>query len=158
MFAEEERSSLTFSTPELMRQSELSAFNKPVSSQKDPDAVLRKLLYPSSPKKSIDESASVMGRATHAASQVLITRDESGKSRLNTSYLLRALTSVAADSASTPYWRRRSAGEPLSDFGSTVGNDAGMNVLHALAPGIQQMVKSHAPKFVARLAQRIGRN
>ena len=96
-----------------------------------------------------------MGRATSAASRTLITRDDSGKARLNTSYLLRTLTSVAKDAASTPYWRRSSA-EPFGDFGSTVGNDAGMNLWHEFGPGIQHLMKSHTPKFVSRIEERVG--
>src|ERR1700727_1723249 len=45
-----------------------------------------------------------------------------------------------------------------SDFGSTVGNDAGMNLLHEFAPNLQEVMKSHAPRFVSNLTARIGRN
>lgn len=96
-----------------------------------------------------------MSRATYAGSRIFVTRDASGKGRLNTSYLLRALTSVAADTASRPYWRR-SLGEPFSDFGSTVGNDAGMNLWREFRPGIEQLMKSHTPKFVSNIEARIG--
>jgi hypothetical protein len=99
---------------------------------------------------------SLMGRATYAASRTVVSRDASGKGRLNTSYLLRVLTSVAKDEASTPYWRRHRA-DPFSDFGSTVGNDAGLNVLHEFAPALQQAMKSHAPRFAAQIAERIAR-
>jgi len=98
---------------------------------------------------------SLMGRATYAASRPLITRDYSGKSKLNTSYLLRTLTAVARDTASTPYWKRSRA-EPFSDFGSTIGNDAGMNLWHEFGPGVEQLLKSHTPKFVSRIEERIG--
>jgi hypothetical protein len=47
-------------------------------------------------------------------------------------------------------------GAPFSDFGSTVGNDAGMNLWHEFGPGIQQLMKSHAPKFVSKIEERIG--
>ena len=132
--------------------------------RRDSTNIFNKLLYPSSMKQgSMNQGwhfqsgsgGSLMGRATYAASRIFVTRDESGKGRLNTSYFLRVLTSVAAESASRPYWRR-SAGQPLSDFGSTVGNDAGMNVLHEFTPNIQQMMKSHAPRFVSRIEARIG--
>jgi hypothetical protein len=125
----------------------------------DPKGIFHKYLYPSSTRQGTggasESDASLMGRATHAASRMIITRDNSGKIRLNTPYLLRTLTYVAKDTASTPYWRR-SPGEPVSDFGAAVGDDAGMNVLHEFAPGIQQLMKSHAPKFVAKIAQRVG--
>ncbi|MGA2416330.1 MAG: hypothetical protein ABSF59_17890 [Candidatus Sulfotelmatobacter sp.] len=128
--------------------------------KKQPDAIFRKYLGPSPSSfkpfgsHSLD-GASLVVRATHAASGVIFARDESGKTRLNTSYLLRTLTSVAADTASRPYWRR-SVGEPFSDFGSTVGSDAGMKVWHEFSPGLQQLMKSHVPKFISRIEERIG--
>lgn len=101
-------------------------------------------------------SGKVMERATDAASRIFVTRDPSGKAKLNTQYFLRVLTSIAADSASRRY-RARSGTAPLSDFGSTVGNDAGMNLLHEFGPGIRQKVTGHLPEFVSRIGQRISR-
>jgi hypothetical protein len=133
------------------------AFGRP-SCQEDPNGIFRK--YLTSPKQltnySPTGSSSILGRATFAASRTVLSRDASGKGRLNTSYLLRALTAVAKDEASTPYWRRH-RGDPFSDFGSTVGNDAGMNVLHEFAPALRQAMKSHAPRFAAQIAERIAR-
>jgi hypothetical protein len=99
---------------------------------------------------------SLMGRATFAASRTFITRDPSGKGKLNTSYFLGVLSSALVHTAYRPYWRR-SVGAPFSDFGSTVGNDAGMNVWHEFGPGIQQMMKSHTPKFVEKIEESVGR-
>jgi hypothetical protein len=136
-----------------------SVINHTAANDNDPKGIFRKYLYPSSAgpasRHQAESGGSLMGRATHAASRMIITRDDGGKIRLNTPYLLRTLTYVAKDTASTPYWRR-SPGEPASDFGVTVGNDAGVNVLHEFAPGIQQLMKSHAPKFVAKMAQAVG--
>jgi hypothetical protein len=112
-------------------------------------------LYPTLPKRNLNyhpANEGLVRRATYAASRTLITRDDFGKARLNTSYLLRMLTSVAKDTASTPYWRRRFA-EPFSDFGSTIGNDVGMNVVHEFEPGIEQLLKNHTPKFVTAMAE-----
>jgi hypothetical protein len=106
------------------------------------------------PRSRASDNESVVGRATNAASRILITRDLSGKRRFNTSYFVRVVTSVAADSASRKY-RARSDMAPLSDFGSTVGNDAGMNLLHEFGPDLQAMVTSHLPKFVSRIEERI---
>jgi hypothetical protein len=128
------------------------------SSKTQSDAIFRKYLSPSSFKPSSSRpqaSGSLMIRATHAASGVLVTRGESGKARLNTSYLLRTLASVAKDTASTPYWRRHLA-DGFSDFGSSVGNDAGTNLWNEFGPSIQHVMKSHAPKFVARIGERVG--
>lgn len=97
-------------------------------------------------------SNSLFGRATYAASSIVLTRDDQGNSRLNTSYLLRVLTSAVVHSAYRPYWKR-SLSQPFSDFGATIGNDAGMNVFNEFKPGILQLVKTHEPKFVSRIEQ-----
>jgi hypothetical protein len=99
----------------------------------------------------------LLGRATDAASRIFVTRDEFGNRRLNTSYLVGVLTAVAVHSASRPYWARSNS-MPLSDFGSAVGNDAGMNLMHEFGPGLRQAVAGHMPSFVFRLEKRIIRN
>jgi len=120
-----------------------------------------KYLYPSLLKRNVNyhpsTSDSFMGRAVYAASRILVTRDDSGRGRLNTSYFLAVLSSAAIHTAYRPYWAR-SASSPFSDFGSTMGNDAGMNLLHEFRPGLQQLMKNHAPRFVSKIEQRIGRN
>ncbi|MGA8442178.1 MAG: hypothetical protein WB762_33455 [Candidatus Sulfotelmatobacter sp.] len=141
------------------RQDALAAFSdRTLSSQRESKTIFEKYLSSPSAKQPssyhITSDGSLMGRATYAASRIFVTRDESGKARLNTAYLLRALTSVAADTASRPYWRRSPTGS-VSDFGSTVGNDAGMNVWHEFRPGIEQLMKSHTPKFVSRIEERV---
>src|SRR5271168_808633 len=154
----EEHFALQFSSAGVMRPGEYAFGYKGVSGQKDPEAVFRKYLYPSSPRQASSHSGnggSLMGRATYAASRTLIARNDSGKARLNTSYLLRTLTSVAKDTASSPYWRR-SLGAPFGDFGATVGNDAGMNLWHEFGPSLGQFMKSHTPAFVSKMAERIG--
>jgi hypothetical protein len=127
--------------------------------RKEPSDSLGKYLYPSLLKRNLDyrplSGGSVMGRATYAASRIFFTHDDSGKGRLNTSYFLRVLSSAAMHTAYRPYWRR-GVSEPFSDFGSTIGNDAGMNLFHEFGPGLQQMMKSHAPKFVSRIEERFG--
>lgn len=162
IFLEQGRSSLTLrGMPDyaaVVRQRDFGV-SETFSHQEKSRTIFDKYLTPSSHKQqSHDYSLSERGlvsRATHAATRIVVTRDETGKARLNATYLLRAATSVAADTASTPYWRR-SAGAPFSDFGSTVGNDAGMNVWHEVGPGLQHLMQNHAPKFVARIEEHIG--
>jgi hypothetical protein len=101
-----------------------------------------------------EPDGSLMHRATYAASSILVQRDAAGNRHLNTSYLLSVLASTAADSASRPYWRR-SAGQPFSDFGSTVGNDAGMNVFHQFQPALRNLVKTHQPRFITAIQSKI---
>jgi len=112
-------------------------------------------LYPTLPKRILNyhpASENLVRRAIYAASRTLLTGDDFGKASLNTSYLLRTLTSVARDTASTPYWRRHCA-DSFSDFGTTIGNDIGMNVLHEFEPGIEKMLKNRTPKFVAAMEE-----
>ena len=102
-------------------------------------------------------SDSIMGRTTYAASRVLITRNDSGKRTLNTSYLLGVLTSAAVATAYRPYWAR-SASTTFKDLGSTIGSDAGINVFHEFWPGIRQVLERHSPKFVSRIEKRLTNN
>lgn len=126
--------------------------------QKDPEAIFRKYLSPAWQRQRYRavNDGSLMGRAKYAASRTVVVRDGSGKGRLNTSYLLRTLSAVAKDTASTPYWRRH-LGDPFSDFGSNVGNDAGMNLWHEFGPGIERLAKNHTPGIISRIEERIGR-
>src|SRR5271165_506985 len=101
-------------------------------------------------------SDSFMGRASYAASRIFVTRDLSGKMRLNTSYFLGVLTSVASATAHRPYWARSTSGT-FNNFGSTMGSGAGMNVFREFGPGLGKMVAGHAPKFVARIAEQVTR-
>jgi hypothetical protein len=122
--------------------------------------IFRKLLYPTSVKRipsySAPTSSSVMGRATYAASKMLVTRDYTGRRKINTSYFLSVLSSAFVHTAYRPYWNR-SVAAPFSDFGSTVGNDAGMNLWHEFKPGIEQLMKSHTPRFVTRIEESLER-
>jgi hypothetical protein len=100
-------------------------------------------------------SGSLLGRATYAASRPFVARDPSGKNKLNTSYFLGVLGSAVAHTAYRPYWNRP-ASAPLSNFGSTIGNDAGVNLWHEFEPNLQHLMKSHAPQFVLKIAERVG--
>jgi hypothetical protein len=129
-----------------------------VLTQKDSSTFLDKYLVPSLLKRNLryqpSTSGSFMGRASDAASRIFITRDDSGKGRLNTSYFLGVLTSVAVHTAYRPYWRR-STSATVNNFGSTIGGDAGLNLFNEFRPGIMQMVKGYTPKFVSRIGAAI---
>jgi hypothetical protein len=139
-------------------QPSLSVSYKALFTQKKSSTFLDRNLYPLLLKQNLryhpSTSGSFMGRATYAASRILITRDDFGKGSLNTSYFFGVLASVAIHTANRPYWAQ-SASSTFNNFGSTIGSDAGMNVFHEFGPGIRQMVKDHAPKFVSRIEERI---
>ena len=166
VFVEEARSALKFGVMDgkagLMRQGGFAPPERAaVSSERESSNVFKQYLNSSMLKQQSryhsSSSESLMGRATYAGSRIFLRRDEFGKSRLNTSYLLRALTSMAAATASRPYWRR-SLGKPFGDLGSTVGNEAGMNLWHEFSPGIEQLIKNHTPTFVSKIKERIDHN
>jgi hypothetical protein len=174
-FIEEARSPLTFGTvginAGLMRETDLGVTPKPrpnfidlyrvVLIQKESSAFFGKYVYPSllkqDPRFYPSTSRSFLGRATYAASRILITRSDSGERRLNTSYFLGVLTSVALATAYRPYWAR-SPSTTFKAFGSTIGSDAGVNLFHEFGPGIRQMVKDRTPKFVSRIEERFTRD
>ena len=140
------------------RWNEAALLDPAVRARRESSDFFSRHLYPSLLDSNFhyrpSDSDSWMGRATDAASRILVTRDESGKWKLNTSYLLRVATSVAAHSASRTY-RARSGAAPLGDFGSTVGNDAGMNLLHEFGPSMRHVVTGHLPEAVFRIEERI---
>ena len=172
-FVDEARSPLTLGAvginAVLMRETDLGVIPKPhlidlykvVLIQKESSAFFGKYLYPSllkqDPRYYPSTSRSFLGRATYAASRILITRNDSGERRLNTSYFLGVLTSVAIATAYRPYWAR-SPSTTFKAFGSTIGSDAGVNLFHEFGPGIRQMVKHHTPKFVSRIEERFTRD
>jgi hypothetical protein len=93
-------------------------------------------------------SDSSWARASSAASRLLITRDNSGRRRLNASYLLATLASAAV--ANTTYrryrtqlvpYQRQSVSGTFGNFGSTVGGDAGKRILQQFWPHIHQILQ-----------------
>ena len=139
-------------------QVSLAAPDESVLAPRNPSIFFDKYLYPSLRRGELhyhpSTSNSFVGRAAYAASRFFVTRDDSGKGKLNTSYLLGVLTSVAIATAYRPYWAR-SPSTTFKAFGSTIGSDAGVNLFHEFGPGIRQMVKSRTPKFVSRIEERI---
>ena len=88
-----------------LNEAEFAVYQNDLSRQKDPNTLFAKYLKPPSsnrkPGYSPAGAENLMDRAVHAASRTFITRDESGKGRINTSYFLRTFTAVVADTAST---------------------------------------------------------
>ena len=134
----------------LRLQPNLTAPYKAVLIPEESSTFFDKYLYPSlrkqDPRYYPSTSGSFMGRATDAASRIFITRNDWGKRRLNTSYFLGVLTSVAIHTAYRPYWAR-STSATFNNFGSTIGSDAGINLLREFGPGIRQMAKGRAPEL-----------
>ena len=129
--------------------------------EKQSEDFFQRRLYPALLKRGLDyhpsSSSGLLSRATYATSRLFVAPEGSGKTRVNTSYLLSTLASAAMHSAYRPYWRR-SVSQPFSEFGATIGNDAGMNILHEFGPGLRQLMKSHEPRFVSAIEEHIHHN
>jgi len=156
-FAVEARSPITFgggSISASVIEPSVSTRQRAMFSEKTSSAFWGKYLYMRMPKQELwrydSTSYSPIGRAAYAASRVLVARDDLGRGRLNTSYFLGVLTSAAIHSSYRPN-RTRSTSSTFNELGSTIGGDAGINVYHAFEPGIRQIVKGFAPKFVSRI-------
>jgi hypothetical protein len=96
----------------------------------------------------------ILDRAGYAVFRDLIVRDNSGNRSLNTSYLLKVMTSGVVSTARRPYWER-SPSDTFNNFGSTIGSNMGTNFFHEFWPGIRETLNSHAPTFVKRIEQGI---
>jgi hypothetical protein len=103
-------------------------------------------------------SDSFLGRANYAASRLFIARDDSGKKKFNTSYLLAALASAAV--TNTTYRRYRTQLVPyqaqsvsgtFGNFGSTVSGDAGERIFRQFWPQIHQILRGHSLKALQRV-------
>ena len=137
---------------------ELTATYKALPIPEQPSTFFDKYLYSSLHKQDPlyypATSNSFVGRVTDAVSRLFITRSDAGKRRLNTSYFLGVMTSVAIHTAHRPYWARSSSAT-FNNFGSTIGRGAGINLFREFGPGIRQMVKGHAPKLDSEVEERI---
>lgn len=139
-------------------QPSLTASYKATLAPEVPSTFFDKYFYPSLRKQGPlyypSTSGSFVGRATDAASRIFVTRNDAGKRRLNTSYFLGVLTSVAIHTAYRPYWTR-STSATFNNFGSTIGSGAGINLFREFGPGIKQMVKGYAPRLPSRVEERM---
>jgi hypothetical protein len=88
-------------------------------------------------------------RSSYAASRILITKNDSGEKTVNTSYLLGALVSTAIAASYSPI--HRGPGQTMADFGSTVGGDAGMNILKEFWPQLREKIRPLTPKKFRKL-------
>jgi hypothetical protein len=147
---------LRLQSASIFRGAAVSVFRENFTSNSDDivDGLLRWVMTSRSSMRPEVLNGSLVERAGYAASRTLISRTPEGKGRLNTQYILGVLSSAVLHTAYRPYWRRP-VSAPFGDFGSTVGNDAGMNLLHEFTPDLEQLMKNHTPRFVSRIEQTI---
>jgi hypothetical protein len=135
------------------KQTGLAALYGAAALQAESSSFFGKYLYSSllkqDPRYYPSTSDSIVRRTLYAASRIFITRKDSGQRTLNTSYFLGLLTAKVVATAYRPYWARSNS-ITFKTFGSTIGSDIGMDLLHEFGPGIRLLLKRHAPKFLQR--------
>src|SRR3954452_23232522 len=108
------------------------------------------VLFDQDPRYHGSESNGLMPRAVYASSRVFITRKDDGRKTLNTSYLLSTLlTSSLANVYKHPW--DRTAGNTFADMGSTIGGDAGFNLMREFWPQLRETLSNHTPKSLKKL-------
>lgn len=135
-----------------------SRFGHSISDQTE-QGFFTKFLLPSvfhqDPRYHMSDDTDVKGRGLYALSRVFITRNDNGRSTLNTSELLGAALAGSITTAYHPY-HQPTAGDVASRAVSSIGADAGMNMLREFWPDIRGHIMDHGPKVVQTLVTRIG--
>ena len=97
-------------------------------------------------------SQATMPRIGYALSRVLVTHDDRGKKRVNSSLILSAF--AASGLANTYYPREeRGFGDTAARAGGGLLSTAEMNVLREFWPDIQHKLRKHEPKRIQRLEE-----
>ena len=111
------------------------------------------VLFDQDPRYHGSESNGIMPRAMYASSRVFITRKDDGRKTLNTSYLLSTLlTSSLANVYKHPW--DRTAGNTFADMGSTIGGDAGFNLVREFWPQLRETLSNHTPKAFKKIKEK----
>jgi hypothetical protein len=144
-------------------------YNAPMV-QKEPAVFPDRYLYPSllrqDPRYHPSTSDSFLGRVSYAATRLFITRDNSGRRKLNTSYLLATLASATVSSTTYRLYRMKAvsgtfsnfgSAQPISgtfgNFGSSVGGDTGRNIFQQLWPRIHEILRGHSLKVLPKVGE-----
>jgi hypothetical protein len=96
----------------------------------------------------------MMPRAFYAASRVLFTRKDDGQPTLNSSYLMSTVVSSSLANGYKPQYYR-TFGNTSSDILSTIGSEAGMNVLREFWPQLRAGLTKMEPAQIKRLRDNI---
>lgn len=129
---------------------------------RETNAFLGRYLFPTvlsqDPRYHPSESDRTVSRAGYALTRVFVTRNDEGKPVVNTSYLLGALLSSVVSNnmvnSDDPLKPRR-VSDTFGDFGSTVGGDAGLNLLREFWPQLKAKVLPVASKAFLKNGQKL---
>jgi hypothetical protein len=96
----------------------------------------------------------LLGRALSAATRVLITRSDAGRSEFNSSELLGTLAVSSLQNAYYPA-PSRTFGGTMSRFAEALGSDATSYVLDEFTPDLKRLFRKHAPQKVKEIEKKI---
>lgn len=125
---------------------------------KESNEFLGRFLFPKllnqDPRYHASGSTSMMPRAFYAASRVFVTRRDDGQPTMNSSYLMSTVVSASLANAYKPQYYR-SFGNTSSDILSTIGSEAGMNVLREFWPQLREGLGKVEPAPMKRMRAKI---
>jgi hypothetical protein len=93
-------------------------------------------------------------RAWYAATRVVVTKSDAGRSVFNTSELFGTLATSSLQNAYYPAHYRTFDGT-ASRFLGALGSDAISDLLHEFAPDLKRMFRKHAPNKIKEIEQKI---
>src|ERR1700731_1186201 len=99
-------------------------------------------------------STSLMGRAWYAATRVLVTRGDNGRSQFNTSEMLGALSTSALQNVYYPR-HYRTLDDTISRFTGALSSDATSAILREFTPDLKRLFNKHCPRKVKRFEERL---
>ena len=145
-------------TSQQLSENYASRFGQTMSDHTE-QAFFTKFLLPTmlhqDPRYHSSASTGYSNRAAYALSRVFIGRDDNGKSTLNTPELVGAVIAASLSSAYHPY-HQPTPGHMMSNAASTIGSDAGINMLREFWPDIREHLMDHGPKLMQTLVTQFG--
>jgi hypothetical protein len=97
---------------------------------------------------------SLVGRAWYAATRVLVTRGDNGRSQFNTSEMLGALSTSALQNVYYPR-HYRTLDDTISRFTGALSSDATSAILREFTPDLKRFFNRHCPRRVKAFEDRL---
>ena len=96
----------------------------------------------------------LVGRAWYAATRVLITRGDNGRSQFNTSEMLGAFSTSALQNVYYPR-HYRTLDDTIGRFTGALSSDATSAILREFTPDLKRLFNKHCPRKVKQLEERL---
>jgi hypothetical protein len=96
----------------------------------------------------------LFSRTWYSATRVVITKNDNGDSRFNTSEFLGALLTSALQNSYYPR-HDRTFGDTMNRFGGALSSDVIDNLLREFTPDMKRLFRKHAPKKILRIEEKL---